>query len=105
MNPALEYLAVRWPSAACLACALAAALLGGFLRKRRPGRGMGWLVLGGVLGLAGVGGLVLPAGWTWWVLVLAGALLAVMAVTLFLSGAWWGPLAYAAVGLALLGVG
>src|SRR5947209_1890767 len=105
MNHALDFLAAHWFPTLFLAGALAVLLLLQFLRRRRPGSVMPVALLGGALALLGLGGLLLPPAWAWWLFLAAVVVLFSMAVALVLSGAWWRPLAYAAAGLALLAIG
>src|SRR5689334_21341726 len=105
MNRLLDSLATHWLPAALLAVALVALALVGLLRRRLGARSYALAVLAGGAGVAALGGLLLPPLYGFWLGNAAVLVLAVMALVLVLSGAWWRPLAWAVAAVALFALG
>jgi uncharacterized membrane protein len=105
MSQVWDFLATHWFAGVLVVLAL---LPGGLLLVLRQQRGnwpLGLLLLTALLGLAGVGGFLLPP-WLGLIVALAalGVLLA-MFLVLLLTGAWWAPLAAVAAAAIVLGLG
>jgi Mg-chelatase subunit ChlD/uncharacterized membrane protein len=116
MNRLQDWLMTHWFAATLVGVALLLGLVLLFLRRRSGSWSVPLLATGGVLGLLGIGGLVvplLPPPVGLWVLLAAVAFLVVMLVVLVVSGFWnataaWVTavvLALAAGGLAAAPVG
>ncbi|HXG13414.1 MAG TPA: VWA domain-containing protein, partial [Gemmataceae bacterium] len=105
MNQVIPFLTAHWFAALLL---FVAVVVGGVLRwlqRRRGTWSVPLIVVAAALALLGLGGLVVPAEWGWWIAGAAAGCLFVMFLVLILTGHWWAPLAAGLGGLALLGLG
>src|SRR5438874_7752301 len=99
MNRLQDWLMTHWFAGTLVGVALLLGLVLLLLRRRRGSWSVPLLATGGVIGLLGVGGLVLPllpppVGL--WVLLAAVAFLIVMFVVLVVSGYWYAPAGWGA---------
>src|SRR5437868_3713306 len=103
MSGLVSFLTTHWFAELLLAVAL---VLGIFLLRRRgTPAAFGLLLVGAAFALTGLGGLVVPEDWAFWLCMGTAAVLFVMLLVVVVTGQWWSPLGYGVGGLLLLGLG
>jgi uncharacterized membrane protein len=105
MDQSLHFLLTHAFSGVCLSVAAILAVVLLIKHWRQAVWSTPLIVLGSAFALTGLGSLVLPHSWAWWVAGAALATLFVMLLVLVLTERWWAPLGYTVGGLLLLGLG
>jgi uncharacterized membrane protein len=105
MTRLLELLGALWLPVVLLVVGLGLLAVGLWRRSEASGRAWGWLILGGAVAAAGLGGIVLPAEAGFWVAFVALVLLFGKLIALVLTSHWIAWLAAALSAAALFGLG
>src|SRR5262249_8803059 len=105
MNDLSEFLSGHWLGLLCLALGCALGRRVAYLGMRRRTTDIAAAVFGGGLACLGVGNLIIPGDWGFWLAVAAFGGLFVMVVVLVITSAWSAHLAYALGAVLLAGVG
>jgi hypothetical protein len=105
MEPLKQFLVLHWFGVLLLAIGLV--LAGLLLRdwRRTKAWSLNLLLPAAAFGLAGWGGLFLPAEWGLWIAGAALAVLFLLLLTVIISGNWWPVAGYSVGALLLLGLG